>query len=144
MEEQKQATFEGWARVEVLGRQEHIGWTTTEAYGQAIMFRVDRPRIAGCEETLTRAEWIGDVYAQPGSVVKRADIEPASVLIGSGSIYRITPLDQATAMLAIQTSQRRALIPVRLVETPQLTASVPDDDDDDGDDEPAVSDEAPF
>ena len=40
-----QAKFEGWARVEVMGHQSHTGFVTTEAYGQAVMFRIDTPEI---------------------------------------------------------------------------------------------------
>jgi len=117
-----QTKFEGWARVEVMGHQSHIGYVVTQAFGQAVLFRIDQPAIDEVEETLNRAEWVGDVYAQPGSVVKRPAIEAASVLVGSGSIYRIIPCDEATAVAAIRSSQRRPLVPVRLAEKPQLAA----------------------
>jgi hypothetical protein len=81
------------------------------------MFRVDQPAIAGVEETLTSAEWVGDVRAQAGSIVKRADIPAATVLIGSGSVYRMIPCDEATAMKAIRSAQHRPLMLVKLVET---------------------------
>ena len=40
---ENQAEFKGWAKVEVMGHQSHIGYVTTEAYGQAVLFRIDRP-----------------------------------------------------------------------------------------------------
>lgn len=131
MDEMNQAKFEGWARVEVMGHQTHIGHVTTQAFGQAVMFRIDHPEIKGTEETLTRAEWIGEVYAQPGSVVKREDIPALTVLVGAGSIYRIVPCDEATALKAIRSSQHRPLMPVRLVESKQLPPVERDDEDDD-------------
>lgn len=40
MSEQTQAKFEGWAIVDVLGHQRYVGYVTTEAYGQAVLFRI--------------------------------------------------------------------------------------------------------
>lgn len=131
---ENQASFSGWARVEINGHNTHIGHVTTEVFGQAVLFRVDQPHIPGTEETLTRAEWIGEVYAQPGSVVKREDIQAASVLVGPGSIYRITPLSEEAAMLAIRSSQRRPLIPVRLVEGKQIAPAMDEDEEEDDED----------
>lgn len=130
-----QTEFKGWARVEVMGHQSHIGYVTTETYGQAVLFRIDQPAVPGGEESLQRAEWVGDVFAGVGSVVQRSPIEPLSVLVGSGSIYRIIPCDEATAMAAIRSSQRRPLSIVSLVAgnmlAPSSPAEEPDDDDDD-------------
>lgn len=49
---ENQAEFKGWAKVEVMGHQSHIGYVTTEAYGQAVLFRIDRPELPECEQTL--------------------------------------------------------------------------------------------
>lgn len=139
MSETNQSEFKGWARVEVMGHQTHIGYVTTQAFGQAVMFRVDQPAIESAEETLERPEWVGDTYAHPGSVVKRGDIEAATVLVGSGSIYRIIPCDQAAAMKAIRASVRPPLMIVRLAEALHIAGAVADqdpyEDTDDGPDE---------
>ncbi len=138
MNETNQTEFSGWARVEVMGHQTHIGYVTTQAFGQAVMFRIDQPAIPGAEETLERPEWVGEVYAAPGTVVKRADIPAATVLVGAGSIYRIIPCDEAAAMKAIRSSQRPPLMIVRLAEGKQIagnSADFPDDDPDDDDEE---------
>ncbi len=124
-----QNEFKGWARVEVMGHQSHIGYVTTEAYGQAVLFRIDQPAIPGGEETLKRPEWVGDVYAGIGSLVQRQPIESVSVLVGSGSIYRIVPCDEATAMAAIRAGQRRPLSVVTLVPGNMLSAPKEDLDD---------------
>jgi hypothetical protein len=34
MTEQKQAAFDGWAIVDVMGHQRYVGYVTTEAYRQ--------------------------------------------------------------------------------------------------------------
>ena len=125
--ENSQNEFKGWARVEVMGHQSHIGYVTTEVYGQAVLFRIDQPSIPGCEETLTRSEWVGDVFAGAGSVVQRSAIEADSVLVGSGSIYRIIPCDEATAMSSIRSGQRRPLHVVSLVRGNMLSAPESED-----------------
>lgn len=130
MTNDNQNEFKGWARVEVMGHQSHIGYVTTETYGQAVLFRIDQPTIPGGEEILKRSEWVGGVFAGPGSVVQRQPIESTSVLVGSGSIYRIVPCDEATAMAAIRSGQRRPLSVVTLVQGNMLKAPDQDFDDD--------------
>lgn len=131
---ENQTEFKGWARVEVMGHQSHIGYVTTETYGQAVLFRIDQPAIPQSEETINRAEWVGDVFAGAGSVVQRPAIEATSVLVGSGSIYRIIPCDEPTAMTAIRSSQRRPLHVVSLV--PGNMLSAPDVGDEPDEDQP--------
>ena len=109
MEETNQASFKGWAKVEVMGHQSHIGYVTTEAYGAAVLFRIDAPVLEECDEELTTSGYVGDVYARAGSVIRRAKVEATSVLVGSGSIYRIIPCDEPTAMKAIRSTTRRPL-----------------------------------
>lgn len=77
-----QAKFEGWAVVEVMGHQKHVGHVTTQVFGPACMFRVDHPELPEVEETLEAAEWVGQVYALPGSVVRRPMIPAQSHSFG--------------------------------------------------------------
>lgn len=133
-----QAKFDGWARVEVMGHQSHIGYVTTQAFGAAILFRIDQPLIPEEEITLQEAEWVGSVRAQAGSVVRRPEIPASSVLVGSGSIYRIIPCDEATALRAIRLSRTRPLVPVSLVQNLALPARKDDEDEGDEDDEDDV------
>ncbi len=131
---ENQTEFSGWARVEVMGHQTHIGYVTTQAFGRAVMFRIDQPAVPGAEETLERPQWCGDTYCGAGSVIKRGDIEAASVLVGAGSIYRIIPCDEAAAMKAIRSSIQPPLMVVRL-EMPKQIAGVNDAIDPDYDDD---------
>ena len=126
-----QTEFKGWARVEVMGHQTHIGYVETQAFGGVVLFRVDQPAIPACEETLVRPQWVGDTYAHAGSVVERGAMEGASVLIGAGSIYRIIPCDESAAMAAIKAERRAPLMIVTLAEVKAI-ASAPEDFDDDG------------
>lgn len=127
-----QNEFKGWAKVEVMGHQSHVGFVTTETYGQAVLFRIDQPFVPAIEETLERADWVGHIFAGVGSVVQRPAIEPVSVLVGSGSIYRIIPCDEATAMSAIRSAQRRPLSMVSLVPGNVIAAPDEDNEDDEG------------
>ena len=123
MSETNQAEFKGWAKVEVMGHQSHTGFVTTEAYGQAVLFRIDQPEVPEAEETLETADWVGEQRCPPGTVVKRPKIEAHSVLVGSGSIYRIIPCSEAAAMRAIRENQRRPLMLIRLPEGKVLAAT---------------------
>ena len=128
----EQAEYKGFAKVEINGHNTHIGYVTTEAYGQAVLFRIDQPEIPEREETLGRANWI-DGYGQcpAGAVVKRPKIEAASVLVGAGAIYRIFPCTEEVALKAIAESEHRPLILVKLPETvAQLAGGEPADEDD--------------
>jgi hypothetical protein len=133
---ENQASFSGWARVEVMGHQTHIGFVRTEVYGQAVMFRVDQPELPERESTLTKPEYVEGRYRPPGSVVKRPAILGCTVLIGAGSIYRICPCTEEAAILAIEQEQRAEL---KLISAPALLAIEPSydrDDEEEEDDEP--------
>jgi hypothetical protein len=128
MSETNQAEFKGWARVEVMGHQSHTGFVTTEAYGAAVLFRIDQPEISESEETLRESSWIGNTTLPAGTIVQRGKIEAVSVLVGASSIYRIIPCTEEVARKAIQENQRRPLIAVKLPGAKALTAVKPQDD----------------
>ena len=75
---EQQAEFRGWAKVEVMGHQSHTGYVTTEAYGQAVLFRIDQPEVPEVEEVLITTDWVGDQRCPPGTVVKRPQIDARS------------------------------------------------------------------
>lgn len=52
--EEQQAKFEGWAVVEIMGHQKEIGYVTTQYFGPAGLFRVDRPELPEREFELRR------------------------------------------------------------------------------------------
>ena len=133
MSEQAQASFSGWAKVEVMGHQSHIGFCENQAFGGAVLFRIDRPEVPESEETLIATEWVGDTRCAAGSIVKRAAIPAATVLVGAPSIYRIIPCDEATALKAIRSDGHRPLFLVKLADSPALLAGelrIDDFDDD--------------
>lgn len=141
--ETDQAKFEGWAVVDVMGHQRHIGYVTTEAYGQAVLFRVDTPELPEREFVLRSPEYASAAgnesgmlrsWCPAGTKVKRGASPAYSHLIGAGSIYQITPCTEEAARLAIEKNSQRPLI---LVEMPVAAAALiasgddePEDDDD--------------
>lgn len=126
-----QNSFSGWAKVEVMGHQSHVGLVTTEAYGQAVLFRIDSPEIPEREKTLEYSAYVGEKYCPKGTVVKFPKVESVSVLVGSASIYRITPCTEEVARIEAERSTQRPLLLVRLPEDIALPAPVPDEEDED-------------
>lgn len=133
--EETQNQFKGWAKVEVMDHQSHIGFVTTEAYGQAVMFRIDQPAIPEEQRTLEEREWTNSGHLPAGAVVKSPAIEPVSVLVGSGSIYRIIPCTEGVALKAVRESQRKPLVLVSLPESVGLPAASQEPDEDRFDDD---------
>ena len=116
MSEENQASFNGWARVEVMGHQTHIGYVKTEVYGAAVMFRVDAPQLPEREFVLEEPAYVDGSWTPAGATVKRAAVEGASVLVGVGSIYRIIPCTEAAALKAIENLGRSEL---KLISLPE-------------------------
>lgn len=124
MDETKQAQFNGWARVEVMGHQTHIGFVRTEAYGQAVMFRIDTPELPEREYVLEEPAYVTEApglrrWVQAGAKVKRVARPGCSVLVGAGSIYRIIPCTEGAALKAIDSAERAEL---NLIELPPQQA----------------------
>ena len=119
MSEPKQAAFEGWAIVEIFGHQKAIGFVTTEAYGSAVLFRVDTPELPEREVTLSRDSYLTITQAEgleqskwygKGSRVQRQAVQASSQLIGPGAIYRLVPCTESVARAAIEELIPRPLI----------------------------------
>ena len=136
---ESQAKFDGWAIVDVLGHQRYVGYVTTEAYGQAVLFRVDVPSLDERERVTKRPGYIGDAYAPAGTTVKEGAVPGYTKLVGSGSIYTITPCTKDAALDALEQSQSRPLMAVSIpADAPKgelIGATVADDDDVVGDED---------
>lgn len=128
--EPTQAKFEGWAIVELMGHQRECGYVTTEAYGQAVLFRVDVPGFPEREYILPRPTWTnaGDRLCA-GAKVRREEIPARSRLISPSAIYALNPCTEEAAKAAIEASITPTLI---LLEAPKgmlLEAGTATDDD---------------
>jgi hypothetical protein len=155
MIEQEQAKFNGYAIVDVLGHQRYVGYVRTEAYGAAVLFRVDVPELPAREYTLKEPQYVKEaeglqLWAPVGATVKREATPGYTKLIGAGSIYSISPCDEAAALEAIEATQRPALKLISLPEGhPKALSAAKHDDDDENDendenDEDDEDDEAPY
>jgi hypothetical protein len=134
MSDIKQATFDGWAIVDVLGHQRYVGYVTTEAYGQAVLFRVDVPALEERERVTKRPGYSDGRYLPAGTTVKEGAVAGYTKLIGSGSIYTLTPCTREAAIAAVEEMQARPLMSVAL--PPERTIEPKYDlDDDDGEEE---------
>lgn len=114
--ETQQSNFEGWAVVEMMGHQREIGFVTTQAFGQAVMFRIDTPELQEREFVLTTPEYVQSVWMSAGTKVKRAASPARSRLVSPGSLYAINPCTEEAARAAIEQTSSRPLI---LVEAPK-------------------------
>lgn len=140
----QQAQFNGWARVELMGHQSHIGYVRTEVYGTAVLFRIDTPELQEREYTLEEPAYVGSRWTPAGTKVKREGTPGISVLAGAMSIYRIVPCSEAAALRAIEQSVRSELKVIELPAEKQLAVTWPDGAKDapgDEDDESGEGDE---
>jgi hypothetical protein len=136
--EVRQATFEGWAIVEMMGHRKEIGYVTTQVFGQAVLFRVDTPELPEREFVLTRPEYgcfnenSGQQWCPTGTRVKRAALPARSCLVAAGSLYAMNPCSELTARTAIERNIERPLI---ILELPVQVAALADPNDDPDDED---------
>jgi hypothetical protein len=134
----KQASFEGWAVVEMMGHRKEIGFVTTQAFGQAVLFRVDTPELPERQYTLESPEYAShngdrERWCPTGTKVKRAASPAKSCLVAPSSLYAINPCSEQAALALIERNVRRPLIALELPEQAALPPA-PDESDDDSDD----------
>ncbi len=128
--DQQQAKFEGWAVVEMMGHQREIGYVTTEAYGVAVMFRVDQPEIPAQELVLTRPEWGIDPITKAerllpvGATVRREGIPAKTRLVAPAALYAINPCTEEAARAAILHNVTRQVICIEFPKSRELPAVV--------------------
>lgn len=137
MDQIEQSKFVGWAIVEMMGHRKEIGYVTTEAYGSAVLFRVDTPGLEEREFILTAPEYVtteADTHSwcPAGTKVKRDAVLPRSCLVAPSSLYAMNPCTEQAARAAIERSFVRPLI---LVEMPTGLALPAPADGIDGDDD---------
>lgn len=114
--EVQQSRFDGWAIVDVLGHQRYVGYVTTEAFGAAVLFRIDVPALEERERETKQPGYVGGQYCPAGTMVKEGAVAGYTKLVGSGSIYTITPCEKDAAMKALEQSQHRPLMVVKMPE----------------------------
>lgn len=140
--EQPQSSFEGWAILEIFGHQRYAGYVTTQAFGQAVLFRVDVPLLGERERVTKHGEYASGGYVPPGATVKDEAIQGYTKFFGPGAIYAMTPCTQDAAEKALAAMQTRK---VSLISLPPDAALPPASDSDEdelyNDAEPEEDDE---
>ena len=105
-----------------MGHETEIGFVSTEAYGQAVLFRIDTPELPEREFTLTSPKTVGFKRMPAGTKVKRPAAPGKSRLVAPGSLYAINPCTEEAARTALERILDRKLI---LVDAPK--AEIDDD-----------------
>lgn len=135
--EVKQANFEGWAIVEMMGHRKEIGYVTTQAFGQAVLFRVNVPELPEREFTLTRPEYASEGngelrrWCPDGTKVKRMASPARSCLVSPNSLYAMNPCTEIAARTAIERTIERPLIILELPKDMKALEITRADEDDD-------------
>lgn len=132
--EVKQSSFEGWAVVEMMGHRKEIGFVTTQAFGQAVLFRVDVPELPEREFILESPEYAnangeGLRWCPVGTKVKRGANPARSCLVAPSSLYAINPCSEEAALKLIERNVARPLIVLELPEQAALPPASDESDD---------------
>lgn len=120
-EQAEQSQFAGWAILEIFGHQRYAGYVSTQAFGTAVMFRIDVPALEERERAMTRPGYVGNTYAPAGTKVKAEAVQGYTKLFGVGAIYAMTPCSQEAALKAVEEIQPR---PMMIVELPKAIAAI--------------------
>lgn len=141
---EQQASFEGWAIVEMFGHNKAAGFVTTQQFGQACLFRVDTPDLPERDVKLNRPGYAGAEWVEAGATVRRPAEPARSKLIGPGAVYAINPCTEEAVREYLESSRT---LPLIVLDRPQraLPAALPEssgdpdnyDVDDDEDEEEA-------
>jgi hypothetical protein len=93
IEEAKQANFDGFALVEMMGHRRVAGYVTTEYIGSAGFLRVVTPEIPATRQALADAQYINGRWVAAGTVVE-VSRPKQQTLVGAASIYAVTPIEE--------------------------------------------------
>lgn len=121
MNETGQSKFEGWCILEIFGHSRAAGYTTTEYFGPAAMFRVEVPELTEREYTLPRPGYIEGNWIPAGAKVKRPMSPARSELVSPGAIFRMHPCTEEVAIAAIEEIYPRPLILLSMPPDKQIT-----------------------
>lgn len=109
------ANFEGWAKLELMGHQQEIGYVTTQYFGGAAMFQVDVPELPERERITERPTWIDDRHVPAGTKVTLAAVQGRTRLISPAALYAMNPCTEEVAKRQLQQDQ----CTIKLVELPE-------------------------
>lgn len=120
--EDKTATYEGWAVVELFGHSKEVGYVSTRYFGSSAMFQVDVPEQPEEMKTLERPQWLDTKWAGVGTEYKYPAVSGRTRFVGISSVYALNPCDEQTARKMLGDGSRPIQI-VKLVEQKELPNS---------------------
>jgi hypothetical protein len=126
----RERTFEGWAIVDVLGHQRHVGYVTTEYFGQTAFFRVMTPARDPRERIVDGNEYVnfkGCSYPPAGSKVFEEGRPGGERFIGAASVYALTPATKERVMELAEDIDTRAVVNVTDPEGKPIAKPTDDD-----------------
>jgi|SRR5690349_19315516 len=122
-------TIEGWAIVDVLGHQRHVGYVTTEYYGGTAFFRVQTPARPARERVMEHDYWFDKIGSVPkGGKVQEGAVEKSERLIGAGSVYAIQPSSEHDVMCLLESIDPRPVLSATDSDGKVIEKPKPDDD----------------
>lgn len=123
------ASFEGYAVVELMGHNKEIGYVKTEYFGGPALFRIDQPALPEREYELTRSQWVGDQLCAAGTKMQRAAIPGKTVFVGPQAVFRLTPCSEETVKRAVDELIPAPVKILHLVEQKRIERTEPPDTD---------------
>lgn len=121
-EQPQQASFEGYALVEMMGHRKEIGFVKTEYFGGTALFRCDTQGLEEREFTLKTPTYIEGEWMAAGTKVRREALPAKTCYIAPGSLYAMTPCTEQAALEAIEAMVHRPLIVVDAPKKKELAA----------------------
>ena len=128
MNNEKKPNTEFFAVVEVMGHNVYAGLVSDFTLGGAAFIRVDVPEIPERVEKRRTWDYDKNEYVPQDAVIAGA---PAyTKIIGTGSIYAITPCTEEVARRVADQRRQNPVNVIDLVSPKALAAAVAEDDDD--------------
>ncbi len=97
MDESTQTQFNGYALVEIMGHRRAAGFVTTEYIGASAFLRIVTPEVPPTRVTLEKDSYHDFTQLYAGSVIEISRPR-AEILVGSASIYAITPIEEGEVL----------------------------------------------
>jgi hypothetical protein len=128
METERSNQLDGWAVIEVFGHAKYAGYITTEAYGSAVLFRVDVPALEARERVTKQPGYVGGRYVPAGATVIEGAVTGYTKLLGVSAIFSITPCTEEVVLRVVEEIQARPLMSVDVPPGLALPAAPWDDE----------------
>lgn len=125
--EQQQGSFEGWAKLELMGHQQETGYVTTVYFGGAALFKVDVPEVPEKERVSEHPGYLNGKLCPTGTRVTFAAVPGYTRFISPAALYALNPCSEEVARKVIERVQGEVKV-VELPASQQLSVSTDAED----------------